>query len=71
MKKEIIKTKNLRELLKSIMESEISNLPELLSGLEPQARINFIIKLMPYVYPKVDNVSSSAGEGIDFGFGLD
>ena len=71
MKTEIIKTKNLRELLKSMMESEISNLPELMEGLEPQVRINFIIKLMPYVYPKVDNVSPSSGEGYDFGFGLD
>ena len=71
MKKEIIKTKNLREVLKSLMEDEISNMPELMKGLESQARINIIIKLMPFVYPKVNNVSPSAGEGIDFGFGLD
>lgn len=66
MKKEIIKTKKLREILKSIMEDEISNLPELMNGLEPHVRINFIIKLMPFVYPKVENVSPSAGEGFDF-----
>jgi len=71
MKKEIIKTENLREVLKSMMESEISNLPELLKGLEPQERINFIIKLMPYVFPKVENVNASAGEEIDFSLGLD
>ena len=71
MKKEIIKTKNLREVLKSLMEDEISNMLKLMKGLESQARINIIIKLMPFVYPKVNNVSPSAGEGIDFGFGLD
>ena len=71
MKNEIIKMKDLRELLKSIMEDEISNLPDLMKGLEPHVRINFIIKLMPFVYPKVDNVRPSAGEGNDFGFGLD
>lgn len=66
MKKEITTTKDLREQLKSIMEEQVSKFPELLEELEPLDKVNAICKLMPYVYPKVHNVSSSSGEGMGF-----
>jgi len=57
-----ILTADLRETLKRIMKSEIEKLPETLKGLEPKERINIVCKLMPFIFPKVDTVSSQAGE---------
>ena len=55
-------TMNLREVLKRIMKDEIERIPEFLEELEPRDRLNLICKLMPYVCPKVETVSSSSGE---------
>ena len=55
-------TADLRETLKSIMKNEIEKLSETLEGLEPKERINVVCKLMPFVFPKVDNINSKAGE---------
>lgn len=60
-KKEVL-TMGLRETLKGIMQTEIENLPETLEALEPKERLNVVCKLMPYVFPKVNTVSSQAGE---------
>lgn len=59
---EQILTSNLRERLKSIMLKEIERLPETLEGLDPKERINVICKLMPFIFPKIESVSMSAGE---------
>ena len=61
-KKEQVLTSCLREALKGIMQQEIEQLPETLKTLEPKERINVICKLMPFVFPKVESVSSSQGE---------
>jgi len=55
-------TESLRERLKTVMQKEIERLPETLEALEPKERINVICKLMPFVFPKVESVSMSAGE---------
>ena len=55
-------TMNLREILKGIVRDEMEQIPELLQELEPRERLNVICKLMPFVCPKVDTVSSSSGE---------
>ncbi len=59
---EQILTSNLRERLKSIMLKEIERLPETLEGLDPKERLNVICKLMPFIFPKIESVSMSAGE---------
>jgi hypothetical protein len=59
---EPILTKSLRERLKAIMQCEIERLPETLAELEAKERINVICKLMPYVFPKVQQVHPKEGE---------
>ena len=54
--KEQVLTRNLREILKDIMQKEIETLPELLNQLEPRDRLNLTIKLMTFVFPKVDSI---------------
>ena len=61
-------TKELRTLLKDILYDELENLEEHLDELEPRDRLEIIIKLMPYVFPKVQKVSPSMDEPIDFLF---
>lgn len=64
-KNEII-TSDLRTKLKEIMKKEINNLPQLLDDIEPKERINYILKFMPYVFPKVDTITHSTNEPIRF-----
>jgi len=66
--KEQVLTIDLRETLKSIMQNEIEKLPETLEALEPRERLNIVIKLMPYVFPKVETVHLTEGEPTQFGF---
>jgi hypothetical protein len=60
--KEQTLTTELRDTLKTIMQNEIEKLPETLEQLEPKERVNVICKLMPFVFPKVNTVSSTEGE---------
>ena len=64
--KEQVLTTGLRETLKNIMEKEIEALPETLKELEPKERLNILCKLMPFVFPKVQNVSHNTGEPFTF-----
>lgn len=65
--KDQILTQDLRESLKVILQDEIQKIPELLDTLSPKDKINMLIKLMPFVFPKVQNVSMATGEPIQFG----
>lgn len=53
--------------MKGIMQQEIENLPEQLSKLQPKDRLEIILKLMPYVFPKVEAVKASEGEPFSWG----
>lgn len=53
---------NIRETLKGLIEKELKELPQTLKDLEPEKRLNVICKLIPYVLPKVEAVSSTNGE---------
>ena len=53
--------RNIRDLgssLRTVIDREITNLPELIKELPPEQRINVILRLMPYVFPKVNKVDS-------------
>ena len=39
-----------------------------MNDLEPKDRMQIILKLMPYVFPKVIDVQSTKDEPLDFGF---
>lgn len=59
-------TKNLREMLKDMMQKELETLPDTLKGLEPVQRLNILCKLMPFVLPKVISVTPEQGEPDEF-----
>lgn len=57
------KTLDLRDRLKSILESELDRLPDLLeSGLTDRERLDAILKLMPLVLPKAKPIHHTANE---------
>lgn len=56
------KTKDVRELLQSIILNEIESLPLRLETMDAEKRLNFVCKLMPYVFPKVETIEPSEGE---------
>jgi len=65
--KEQVLTNNLRETLKTIMQKELEKLPETLEALDPKERLNVVLRLMPYVFPKVETVHPTEGEPLQFG----
>jgi hypothetical protein len=58
-------TKELREKLKVIMDVELDGINEMLNTLKPKQRIELIIKLLPYVLPKVEAVNYTENEPMD------
>ena len=64
--KEKVLTSGLRETLKTIIQNEIEAIPDTLKELEPRERLNILCKLMPFVFPKVQNVSHNTGEPFTF-----
>jgi hypothetical protein len=61
-------TKELRTVLKDFIFDELEALPAKLDELDTKDRIEIIIKIMPYVLPKVDNVKGDNGEPVSFGW---
>ena len=46
-------TKEVRKVLKDIIDKELVNIGDLLNELQSKERLEFIIKLLPYVLPKL------------------
>ena len=59
-------TKELRSLLKDVLYDEIDRLPERLDELDAKERLELVIKLMPFVFPKVQSVSQSLDEPLSW-----
>ena len=59
-------TSELRVKLKTIVEAELEALPEQIAALEGKERIELLIKLIPYVLPKVQPTNYKDGEPINF-----
>ncbi|AZQ61734.1 hypothetical protein EI427_05640 [Flammeovirga pectinis] len=49
-------TKNIRFILGDLLEESLNGLQEDLKALEPKERLEVMIKLLPYVSPKIDSV---------------
>jgi len=64
--KEQTLTAELRDTLKTIMQNEIEKLPETLEQIEPKERVNLICKLMPFVFPKLNTISATEGEPLQW-----
>lgn len=60
-------TKEIRTVLKDLIYEELDEIQQHLDSLEPKQRIELVIKLIPYVLPKVDSISHSANEPLDWG----
>lgn len=52
-------TKEIRKILNNIVHKELEKVEENLNTLEPKQRLEILIKLMPYVLPKVESISDS------------
>lgn len=59
-------TKEIRAVLKDVIGEQLESMPDVLATLEPKEKLEFIIKLMPYVLPKVEAVKMNDGEGLSF-----
>ena len=55
-------TKELRSVLKDILYQELEEVQERFNLLEPKERIELLIKLMPYILPKVTSISHMTNE---------
>ena len=64
--KDDILTNNLRKTLKILIQGEIEKLPETLDKLESNERLNILLKLMPYVFPKVQKIHSNEVEPLEW-----
>jgi hypothetical protein len=56
-------TKELRAALKNILHQEIELLPDHFDKLEPKDRLELLVKLLPFVLPKVEPENYRIGEG--------
>ena len=59
-------TQDLRANLKKLIAKELDNLPEYLEILPAKDRLNYLIKLMPYVFPKLETIRHNNGESSDW-----
>ena len=59
-------TKELRSVLKDILYQELEQIQVHLDSLKPKERIELLIKLMPYVLPKITSVSHTINEPLDW-----
>ena len=60
-------TKELRSFLKDILYQELEQIQERLDALKLKERVELVIKLMPYIFPKVNSISHSTNEPLDWG----
>ena len=59
-------TKELRSVLKDLLYDEIEMLKERLDALDSKERLELLVKLMPFVLPKVTSVSHTVNEPLDW-----
>jgi hypothetical protein len=60
-------TKELRSVLKDILYQELEQIQEHLETLSPKDRVDLVIKLIPYILPKVTAISHTTNEPLDWG----
>ena len=60
--------KDLHAQLKKIVADELEKLPAVLEKMEPAARVGFLLKLLPYVAPKIEKVGDNYGEPLSWGW---
>ena len=63
-------TKEMRSVLKDIIYNELDNIQDTLKSLTPKERLDIMLKLIPYVVPKVKTVSHTINEPLEFDLGF-
>ena len=59
-------TLDLRNTLKEMMQKELEQLPATLKELDPKERLNILVKLMPFVFPKIEAIHHTDGEPLSW-----
>jgi len=59
-------TKELRFYLKDIIFSELETLEDRMDELDPKVRIELLIKLMPFVFPRITSVHFKEDEPFEW-----
>ena len=59
-------TKELRFVLKDVLYQELEQIQTHLDTLKPKERVELLIKLMPFVLPKVTSISHTTNEPLDW-----
>lgn len=59
-------TKEIRSVLKDFVHTEMEMLPEYMDTLENEARIQLLIKIIPFVLPRIKEVSHRDDEPFEF-----
>lgn len=59
-------TKELRSVLKGVVYNELETIQDKFEHLEPKERLELLIKLLPFVLPKVESASHTINEPIDW-----
>ena len=59
-------TRELRAVLKDLIHEELETLHERLDHLDPKKHLEVLVKLLPYVLPKVSPASHTTDEPFDF-----
>ena len=55
-------SKELRDALKALVDHELENLSDHLESLTPKERVEVLLKLLPFVLPKINPVAMERGE---------
>lgn len=58
-------TQKMRATLKLIIANELSLLPESLKKMDTEKRIDLVLKLIPYVLPKIETIDMRYGEPLN------
>jgi hypothetical protein len=59
-------TTDLLSNLKGLFEKELDQVPAYMESLEPKERLDYLLKLMPYVLPKVSSVDHDQDEPVNW-----
>jgi len=63
-------TKEMRSVLKDVIYNELDDIQNTLRSLKPKEKLDVVLKLMPYVVPKVKTVSHTINEPFEFDLGF-
>ena len=59
-------TKEIRNVLKNLINNELENIETVLDAMDSKERLQVVIKLIPYILPKIENVNPNYGESANW-----